>query len=73
MVQLQARKCGDCEKEIEFQDFLRDNPTIDNERGHALFESPIITIYCTECFLKRPEKPYKTNRRYYYRNNRRIR
>lgn len=73
MEQLQARKCGDCKKEIQFRDFLRDNPTIDDERGRDLFESPIITIYCTECFLKRPEKPYRTNRRYYYRNNRRIR
>ncbi|HEC38027.1 hypothetical protein LCGC14_0847760 [marine sediment metagenome] len=64
--QLHTRKCGDCEKEIPFQGFLRENPTIDNERGRDLFDSPIITVYCTECFLKRPEKPYKTNRRYYY-------
>ena len=73
MEQLQSRKCGDCQKEIQFQEFLRENPTIDNERGHDLFESPIITVYCTECFLKRPEKPYKPNRRYYYRKRLRRR
>ncbi len=66
MEQLQARTCGDCKKEIQFHEFLRDNPTIDYERGCDLFDSQIITVYCTECFLKRPEKPYKTNRRYYY-------
>ncbi len=73
MEQLQSRKCGDCQKEIQFQEFLRENPTIDNERGQDLFESPIITVYCTECFLKRPEKPYKPNRRYYYRKRLRRR
>ncbi|HEC41125.1 hypothetical protein LCGC14_2397500 [marine sediment metagenome] len=73
MEQLQARKCGDCEKVISFQDFLRDNPTIDDKRGCDLWKSPLITVYCTKCFLNRPEKPYKTNRRYYYRNHRRIR
>jgi len=73
MEQLQARKCGDCEKVISFQDFLRDNPTIDNERGRDLWKSSLITVYCTKCFLNRPEKPYKPNRRYYYRNYRRIR
>ena len=35
MVQVHARKCGDCEKVIEFQDFLRDNPTINEERGRG--------------------------------------
>ncbi|KKL75174.1 hypothetical protein LCGC14_2057530 [marine sediment metagenome] len=65
--QPKARKCGDCEKKIQFQEFLRENPSIDNERGRELFEDPIITVYCTECFLKRPERPFKTNRRYYYR------
>ena len=53
MEQLQARKCGDCEKVISFQDFLRDNPTIDDERGRDLWESSLITVYCTKCFLNR--------------------
>ena len=73
MKQVQARTCGDCEKELTFEEFLRDNPSVNEERGRDLFESPIITVYCTECFLKRPEKPYKTNRRYYYRNRLRMR
>ncbi|KKL20492.1 hypothetical protein LCGC14_2454910 [marine sediment metagenome] len=66
MEQLQARKCGDCKKEIQFQEFLRENPSIDKERGLGIFDDPFMTVYCTDCFLKRPEKPYKTNRRYYY-------
>ncbi len=73
MVQVHTRKCGDCGKELTFEEFLRDNPSINEERGRDLFESPIITVYCTGCFLNRPEKPYKTNRRYYYRKRLRLR
>ncbi|KKL49919.1 hypothetical protein LCGC14_2310710 [marine sediment metagenome] len=30
MESLPARKCGDCKKEIQFQEFLRENPSINS-------------------------------------------
>ncbi len=73
MQQLQAKLCGDCRMEIPFRIFLRDNPTISFERASDLWEDPLIIPYCPECFLKRPEKPYKRSRRYYYNNRLKMR
>ena len=73
MSQLNARKCGDCEKLIPFQIFLRDNPSIPLERAKDIWEDPFIIPFCPECFLKIPEKPYKPRRRYNYNNHLRQR
>ena len=51
MSQLKARKCGDCERLIPFQIFLRDNPSIPIERAKDIWEDPFIIPFCPECFL----------------------
>lgn len=73
MQQLQAKICGDCGEEIPFRIFLRDNPTISLERTRDLWKDPLIIPYCPECFLKRPEKPYKHRRRYYHNDRLKMR
>ncbi len=73
MQQLKSKECGDCGKRIPFQIFLRDNPTILVERAQDLWEDPLIIPYCPECFLNRPEKPYKRRRRYYYNDRLKLR
>jgi hypothetical protein len=69
MEQLKERKCGDCGEIIPIDVFLRDNPTLSIEQGKNLWEDLLFTIYCPECFLRRPEKPFR-KRRGYNRNNR---
>jgi len=66
MQQIESKECGDCGKDMPFQIFLRDNPTISLERAQDLWEDPLIIPYCPECFLNRPERPYKRLRRYNY-------
>ncbi len=73
MQQLESRECGDCGKDMPFQIFLRDNPTISLERAQDLWEDPLIIPYCPECFLNRPERPYKRRRRYYYHDRLKMR
>ena len=73
MEQGKTRECGDCGKSIPFKIFLRDNPTLSMETAHNLWEDPFIVPYCPECFLKRPEKPYKRRRRYNYNDRLKLR
>ncbi|MBY8985566.1 MAG: hypothetical protein KGD65_10880 [Candidatus Lokiarchaeota archaeon] len=73
MLQLQPKRCGDCGRIIPFQIFLRDNPTITAKRAQDLWEDPLIIPYCPECFLNRPEKPYRRRRRYYYNDRLKMR
>jgi len=73
MKQLKARNCGDCGQVIPFDAFLRDNQTISLEQGRDLWEDVFFTIYCPECFLKRPEKPFRKRRRYNYNNSLKLR
>ena len=70
MEYIKTRKCG---KSILFQIFLRDNPIISMKRAQKLWKDPFIIPYCPECFLNRPEKPYKRRRRYYYNNHLKLR
>lgn len=66
MEQTKTKKCGDCGQLIPFHIFLRDNPTISKSRAQELWNDPFIIAYCPQCFLNRPEKPYRRRRRYYY-------
>ena len=73
MEQIKTRKCGDCGTLIPFNIFLRDNPTISMERAQKLWNDPFIIPYCPQCFLNRPEKPYRRRRRYYYNDRLKMR
>ena len=73
MEQTIKKKCGDCGKLIPFQIFLRDNPTISKNRAQELWNDPFIITYCPQCFLNRPEKPYRRRRRYYYNDRLKMR
>jgi hypothetical protein len=65
----QYKKCTDCGKLISFSEFLRDNPAFMIERAKDLWLDSMISIYCTECYFRRPEKPFKTKNGHfnYYR------
>ncbi|MFX0028821.1 MAG: hypothetical protein ACFE8B_06400 [Candidatus Hermodarchaeota archaeon] len=73
MAQIKTRKCGDCGILIPFQIFLRDNPTISMKRAQELWNDPFIIPYCPQCFLNRPEKPYRRRKRYYYNDRLKMR
>jgi hypothetical protein len=73
MEDINAKRCGDCGNFIPFNIFLRDNPTIGLERARDLWNDPFIIPYCPECFLKRPEKPYKRRRRYNFNDRLKMR
>ena len=59
----QVKKCCDCGKKLTFQEFCRNNPSLLSKRAYQLWEDPLITPYCPNCFFQRPEKPFKLKRR----------
>jgi len=65
MVKETIKRCCDCDKSISFAEFQRNNPAISKEAASDLWENPIINIYCLECFLNRPEMPYRKRKRFY--------
>lgn len=67
------KNCIDCGKSISFEAFCRENPSITLHNAKELWENPLISVYCYNCFFKRPEKPYKQRRRYYYNNYLKLR
>jgi hypothetical protein len=73
MQHLEPKECGDCGQKIPFNIFLRDNPTIAIGRAKDLWEDPLIITYCPDCFLNRPEKPYRRRRRYFYNDRLKMR
>jgi len=58
------KHCCDCNKPINLTAFQRSNPLLSTEAATDLWENPLINIYCIECFLNRPEKPYRKRRKY---------
>jgi hypothetical protein len=63
--------CVDCRKPINFKEFCQNNPALKSENAKALYYNPIISIYCSNCYFERPEKPFKLKRRdlSYYKKN----
>ncbi len=57
------KNCVDCGKLIDFENFCKLNPSLDNKTALDLWENPLISIYCPGCFFHRPEKPFKVKRR----------
>ena len=62
---LHNKKCVDCDRVITFKDFCRINPFFSLKGAKELWNNPLITPYCSECYFKRPEKPFKLRKRYY--------
>ncbi len=60
---LPGKKCCDCRKLLTFREFCRNNPTLPFIRARDLWEDPLITPYCPNCFFNRPEKPFNIKRR----------
>ncbi|MEJ2278721.1 MAG: hypothetical protein P8Y70_13385 [Candidatus Lokiarchaeota archaeon] len=58
--------CCDCGKTIHFEDFLKINPKLTHKQAEKLWELPVISKYCLNCFLNRPEKPYKDRSRRFF-------
>jgi hypothetical protein len=69
MEKISIKKCCDCNKLINYIEYRRINPSLSTDVAKDLWENPLITIYCPDCFLKRPEKPYRKRKRFlsYYR------
>lgn len=62
------KQCCDCNKPINFAEFQGINPLLSKETASDIWENPLINIYCLECFLNRPEKPYRKRTRFYSYN-----
>ncbi len=60
-----TQNCCDCGKEITFFNFRRNSPSLSIEKVKEIWKTTYISKYCSECFFKRPEKPFKSNKRYY--------
>ena len=60
---LPDKLCFDCRKILTFQEFRINNPSLSLQKAIKLWKDPLITPYCPNCFLNRPEKPYKTRKR----------
>lgn len=56
------RNCADCEKIISFKEFCRDNPLLNESAAKDFWNNRLYSIYCTECFYNRPERPFKVRR-----------
>lgn len=54
------KKCIDCGRRMKFQEFFNQNPSLTLINAQKLWDDPLITAYCPECYFNRPEKPYKT-------------
>ncbi|MFX1407437.1 MAG: hypothetical protein ACFFBW_10795, partial [Promethearchaeota archaeon] len=65
MEKLITKQCCDCSRIISFTEFRINNPLLSKEAASDLWENPLIKIYCVECFLNRPEKPYRKRKRFY--------
>jgi hypothetical protein len=58
-----AKKCFDCGKVLTFQEFCRSHPSLTVNKALVLWEDPILSVYCPNCFFNRPEKSFKVKRR----------
>jgi hypothetical protein len=75
MNNLKPKHCCDCGKEMTFQEFCRDNPSLHIGKALELWEDSLITTYCPNCFFNRNEKPFKFKKRrlnYGYNQNRKF-
>lgn len=68
------KACADCGKLISFSKFLNDNPSFSEMRAKELWNDPIISIFCPDCYFNLPEKPFKLKKGYfnYYHRFRRT-
>ncbi len=57
------KNCVDCGKLIDFEKFCKLNLSLDKKTALDLWENPLISIYCPDCFFHRPERPFKVKRR----------
>jgi hypothetical protein len=53
------KKCADCGMKMNFNEFLHNNPPLSKSDAIILWKNPLIKVYCCDCFLARPERPYK--------------
>ena len=60
---MKYKNCCDCGKEMTFQEFCRDNPSLQTGKAFELWEDTLISAYCPNCFLNRYEKPFKIKKR----------
>ena len=65
VIEKSEKNCIDCGKLITFETFCKENPSISLGNAEELWENPLISVYCYDCFFKRPEKPFKKRTRYY--------
>ena len=63
MLEFFIKTCSDCGIEISFENFCQMNPSIKRTRAKYLYQHPLISIYCSNCYFERPEKPFKKRRR----------
>lgn len=60
------RSCSDCKKTISFDEFKANHPQYSKKRALLVWNDDLLSIFCPQCFLNAPEKPYKKNRYSYF-------
>ncbi|MFX1391059.1 MAG: hypothetical protein ACFE9Z_13425 [Promethearchaeota archaeon] len=62
---LLKKECADCGKLVSYSKFLNDNPNFSEIRAKELWNDPMISIFCPDCYFNLPEKPFKVKRGYF--------
>ena len=62
----QERSCCECNKNISFEEFKANHPQYSTKRALLIWNDELLSIFCPECFLSTPEKPYKKNKYIYF-------
>ncbi len=62
------RNCTGCKKPISFDDFKANHPQYSKERTLLFWNDELLSIFCPECFVNAPERPYKKNRYSYFQS-----
>lgn len=66
----EEKKCAGCNRVITFDDFRRINPSISLKRALFFWNDSMFLIYCSECYFKVPEKPFKLKKGYFIYHHR---
>jgi len=59
---IESKKCCDCGLSIPFAEFRTIHPFLSKFDAKELYENPLMGVYCPNCFIQRPEKPYRKRR-----------
>lgn len=58
------RYCIDCNKKMTFNEFCRDNPSLNKKKAIEYWNNTLYSIHCPNCFFNHSAKPFKIKKGY---------